>query len=712
MAGQRRAQYVSIPMGPGILSNTTGRGAKTRINYMNWDRWKDGSWVRWHKLLAEKQGGWAYQALTTSGGSSQALYLGIARAVHDWASLDGQFWVAIGTHLKLYIVNNATLYDITPSRGSSNVVNAIATANGQNTVTITDVGHKANTGDFIDIFGAGAVGGITLAGTYQITVLDPNTYTVIGPNAASSSATGGGNFSINYEMYTGLPQNGQLLGYGTGVYGAGTYGTPRAVGSGVPQRLRSWSLDNYGEDLIASESDGEIYWWQKSMGPNTPAAILQSAPTGVQRCLVDVAQRALIALGCTDLTSAYDPMIVRWCTLDDITDWYPTDTNTAGFYQLTRGSRIITGLQTKGQNLIWTDTTLYRMVFVGGSDVYDFYPSGQCQIVGPNAAVDVDGIGYFMGYDNFYNYSGTLNLQACEVWSTVFDPNVPTSLLRSQSEKVFCYSFEQKSEITWVYPSSGGVVPIVLTSTLAQGATSCTLQSPWTGSSGQFAITFSDQEELTATLTHGSTAVTLNFPLAGPVSASATIGGECDRYVTFNWEDGVWYYGAWNRTAADGRSPAMGGYPYGVNNGYLYQHEIGLDAVEQSGTQAIPWYIESLDITVGGAKSEYTMGGSDARFAVGGSDAHLRVVSMIPDFAYFTGAMNITLMTKDRPQDPAYVVNGPVTFSPGTDQIDIDAHGSQIVLKFDNLTNAGAASTGSSFRMGIFQALATPYAKR
>ena len=985
MAGQRRAQYVSIPMGPGVLSNTTGRGAKSRVAYMNWDRWKDSTWVRWHKLLPEKQGGWQYQSLNSSsgqqlapgspvlllhfdgtngqtttvdssidnnpmtlqnvsGGSGSMLsttpaspvgntavfnsgigtpntgnicttpvtqgspldmsneaswtiefwwqcgligaftqqfmvigkqtnsssgfngisfqssgsnsneiefeiygatssngqrpsysgvvantwyhialvkrpdpggsgydqyqmfvngvgqgwtgtspgyqgpytswagfavlngywsayyssfnattwetawsevrftpnvalyqqnftpptvpntlglpntlgtanppnnytaaqYLGLCRDLHDWSSIDGQYWIALGTHLKLYVVNQGTLYDITPDRKTSNLTNPLSVVSASNVVTVIDENHQANTGDFVDLTGGTAIGGLTLTGDYEISVIDPNTYSFLAAsNATSTVSGGGGNVSINYEISTGLPSNGQLLGYGTGPYGEGTYGTPRPVGSGVPARLRTWSLDNYGQDLIASYSDGEIYWWQKDNGPNSPAALLTNAPVNCQRVLVDAAQRVIIALGCTDVTSAYDAMLVRWCSLDDITDWFPTDENTAGDELLTAGSRIVTGLKTKGQNLIFTDTDLYRMQYVGEPDIYDFYPAGKVSIVGPNAAVDVDGVAYFWGFDNFYNYSGTLNLQACEVWETVLDPNVPTSLLRSQSEKVTCFTYETKTEITWLYPSIGGVQTLTFTNSIAQWATSATLASAWTGATGQYPCTFSDQEAAEVTLTNGATTCTWPNPLTQAASSTATLGGECDRYVTYNWEDGTWYCGAWNRTCAMGRAPAMGGYPYGVNGGYLYQHEIGTDAVEPSGTVAIGFYMKSLDITTGGAKSEYTMGGSDARFAIGGSDSGLLVRSMLPDWAYFTGTMNITISTKDRPQDANYVVNGPVAFTAATGQIDIDANGSQLVIQFDNYTAAGGApSLGCSFRMGIIQGLAVPYVKR
>jgi hypothetical protein len=299
------------------------------------------------------------------------------------------------------------------------------------------------------------------------------------------------------------------------------------------------------------------------------------------------------------------------------------------------------------------------------------------------------------------------------VWETVFDPNFQTSLDPNQAESTIAFTLETKSEITWLYSSIGkATIAITFTAGLAAQATSATLSSAWTGATGLYAVQLSDQETQVMLLTQNSTAVTWSSPLLEAFDATGSLVGN-DRYVSYNWEDGTWYYGAWNRSCAKGRAPAMGGYPYGVNAGYLYQHEIGTDGVEPSGTVPISWFMETLDITTGGAKSEYTMGGSDARFTIGGSDSHLRVLSIIPDWQYMTGTMNITLKTKDRPQDPNYVVNGPVPFTSSQDQIDIDAHGSQIVIRFDNATGTnGAAGAGTSFRMGVLQGLAFPYAKR
>src|SRR5258708_3350820 len=196
------------------------------------------------------------------------------------------------------------------------------------------------------------------------------------------------------------------------------------------------------------------------------------------------------------------------------------------------------------------------MVFVGGTDIYDFIPAGQVAIVGPNAAVDVDGVGYCMGFDNFYNYAGVLQLLACDVWETVFDPTIQTSINRAQAEGVVAYTYEPKTEITWLYQSIGGAFSVAFTAGLAQGATGGTLSAPFTGTSGLYDMQFSDQESRPVQLTNGQTTATWTLPLTGAVTANATFIGN-DRYVTFNWEDGIWYCGSWNRTCAQGRAPAM-----------------------------------------------------------------------------------------------------------------------------------------------------------
>lgn len=533
MAGRRAAELRDLLFKPGIYTNSTKRASN--------GRWVDCDRIRFHMGMPEKMGGWLYVSLADDQVAADAVYIGTARALHDWASLDGQKWIAIGTHKKLYLVNNQRLFDITPLRKTSNVSGAIATTNGSATVTLTDTDHRAEVGDYVKIIGASAVGGITISGSYEIQSVGTsgNTFTITHGAAATSDATGGGSFSIEYDISSGLPSNGERLGYGTGPYGEGTYGTPRTPGTGVARRLRTWSLDNWGEDLMASQNDGEIYHWDRTSGPNSRARLIQAAPKAVQRILVNPENRHLVAFGAQFLNGEADPMRVRWCSQEDFETWVadPDDAaNTAGSKRLDYGSYIVTALKSRKQNYIWTDTQMYAMPFVGPSEIFGFDPLGSCQIAGPNAAADADGRVFFMAHRQFYRYDGVLSPLPCEVWNTVF-ANAATRIDRTQLEKVYTSTYLSRSEVRWDYPSEAGA-------------------------------------------------------------------GECDRYVIYNYAEDHWTIGSATRTAyhdiSDDESQAMK-LPYGVYGGYLYLHEVGFDEVEVGGTTAQAWFLLSGDVSTGGS---------------------------------------------------------------------------------------------------------------
>jgi hypothetical protein len=532
MSGPRAAEERDLFFEPGFFTNSTRRMAK--------NRWVDGDRIRFHMGMPEKILGWEYIPLQ-QGSVQNATYIGLARALHDWSSLDDQKWIAIGTHKKLYLANSGRLYDITPLRKTSNVSGAITTTNASAVVTLTDVDHRAEVGDYVTIIGASAVGGITLSGSYEILTVgaNGNTFTVTHSAPASSGASGGGTFSIEYDISAGLASNGELLGYGTGDYGEGTYGTPRTAGLGIQARLRSWSLDNWGEDLIASYNDGEIFHWDRTSGPNSRARLIQNAPKEVQRILVNPENRHLIAFGAQFQNGEADPMRVRWCSQEDFDIWVPDPddtTNTAGSKRLDFGSRLITAIKSRKQNYIWSDTQMYAMQFVGPNEVFGFDPLGSCKIAGPNAAVDVDGLVFFIAHDNFYRYDGVLTTLPCEVWNTVFK-NTATRIDRTQMEKVYCSAYQSRTEVRWDYPSEAGA-------------------------------------------------------------------GECDRYVIYNYGENVWYFGSATRTAYHDISEATSStmkQPYGVHGGYLYRHEQGFDQVEVAGTTAQTWFLLSGDLSIGGS---------------------------------------------------------------------------------------------------------------
>jgi hypothetical protein len=528
MAGKRQAKPIKLNFEPGVMTNLTDRDET--------NRWKDCDRVRWHKALPEKMLGWSYIPISNVNGTANVQYNGLARQVFDWSSLDGQKWIAIGTHTKLYLVNNGVLYDITPIRKASNVNSVISTTSASNVVRIADPDHRAEPGDFITIFNASAVGGLTLSGSFVISsVIDPDTYTIVAAtNATSTAGPGGGSITIEYDIPVGLASNGERLGYGTGTYGTGTYGTPRTAGTGLEARLRIWSLDSWGEDLIASQNDGEIYWWDRSNGPFSRATLIAEAPTGVQRVLVNPENRFMIALGASSpVTGESDPMRVGWCDQENFRIWLGAEGNLAGGKRLDYGNRLITGIKSRKKILIWSDTQLYDMAFVGPTDVFGFDPLGETTIVGPNAAIDVNGVPFWWGFDDFFYYDGVITPLECDVWTHVME-----DFDKSQSEKVVCAKFARKQEITWFYQSLSGS-------------------------------------------THENDRyVTYNYSRSNP----------CWYYG--NMARTFYRDGSKNSTGSKR-------YPMGANGGYLYTHEDQPDQIELSGTAAVQWFMESYDMNIG-----------------------------------------------------------------------------------------------------------------
>lgn len=444
----RASSDTNLVFSPGVVTNYSDRSII--------GRWKDSNRVRWHNGQLEKIYGWEAQSLIGAV-DADGKYTGTTRGTWDWASLDGQYWVAFGTECKLYLVNNGILYDITPLRKSSNVNNAFTTTNGQPVVLVTDPDHRANTGDHMTIVGTATVGGLTLTGPYDITqVFGPDTYEITASGNATSNATGGGQVTIEYDINCGLAENGFLFGYGTGEFGEGTYGTARSgSGNGVPAKMRIWSLQNFGEDLIASDSDGEIYWWDRSTGPGARAVLIADAPTSVQRVIVNPDLEFIVAVGASDLDGTIDKMNVRFCSEGDLQDWIPVllpTPNTAGGQRLNYGSRMVTGVPTRAGNILWSDTMLYIMQFIGAPNIFGFQPQGETRIVGPNAAAAANGIVYWMAFDEFAVYDGTIRPLPCDVWEYVFN-----DFDRSQSEAVYAVHYETKHEVTWFYPAASVV---------------------------------------------------------------------------------------------------------------------------------------------------------------------------------------------------------------------------------------------------------------
>lgn len=431
----------NLQLPPGIVTDLTETDAV--------GRYIDSEWVRWRDGLPEKIAG--YERLSLVGGP----IIGEVRGVHDWVSIDGQSWVAIGTAQKLYLINGLQLYDITPVRRTVSRTDPLETSSGSPIVTVTDATHGAQAGDRVRLDGASAVGGLTLDGEYVITaILDADRYTVTAASNASSSATGGGVISFSYDIPIGLEDAADVQGWGTGNWGAGNWG--QGSGGGIRRPPRTWSLVNFGEDLLASFRSGPMYYWDRSEGPNSRAVVVPEAPANIEVLRVAPEQRIVVAfgagLGSQAAPQPQDKLLIRWCDAENFRSWTATLENQAGEQRIDSGSQIISAEISRGQFIVATDESLHALVFTGGFDVFVTRFLGRAtEVASPMAGTDFNGIYVMLTRGDFVLYDGTVRVLPCTVKERVFG-----SFNLDQADKVAVSLNEEFSEIWWFYPSDEG----------------------------------------------------------------------------------------------------------------------------------------------------------------------------------------------------------------------------------------------------------------
>jgi hypothetical protein len=426
---------VPIELLPGLYTEDSDRGAGRR--------WKAGNRVRFYKGKPETIGGWAK--------ASSSVWRGKCRGLRDFQALSGLQYVGIGTHLKLYIAAGGALSDITPIRRSVTLAaDPFTTTNGSANVTVTDAGHGALVGDFVTFAGATAVGGLTIVGEYQIqSVTNANTYIVTHATAATSSATGGGaSVTAAYQINVG-GENGTLgLGWGVGPWGGSTWGTARSS-SNIYLSPRTWSLDLWGEDLIANPRGGGIYIWDTSGGVSARATAIGGAPATAQAVIVSPTSRHLLALGAHD-GSQSDPLLIRWCAQEDYTVWTPSDTNDAGERRIDGGNAILAGVRTNKEILALTDESAHVVRFVGPPYTFGAAPLGKAGLRGPKGVVEEQGVAYWFSNEDFLMYGGGRPQRIdCDVRRQVFD-----DLNETQRDKCHAGVNRTFNEIWWFYCSA------------------------------------------------------------------------------------------------------------------------------------------------------------------------------------------------------------------------------------------------------------------
>lgn len=406
-------------------------------------RWTAGDMVRFRNGLAQKIGGWQ---------RGDGTFVGKCRALFDWRSNSQAKYIALGTNKKLYIWSGGNIYDITPIRTSGTLgLNPFSMTDTSAVVAVTHNTHGNSAGDYVHYSGATAAGGITIDGEYTVTaVTNANEYTITHSAAATSTTTGGGAaVAYQYEIHVGAEDSLYGTGYGTGGYGLSTYGTPRTTTT-ILFSARTWSLDNWGEDLIANPRGGGIYVWDSSVGTGTRATAMSGAPSTALFTMTFNENRHVMAFGAHD-GAADDPLNTRWCTSEDYTDWTPAETNTAGDKRLDGGNELICAVKAKGESVVYSNFFMWSMVFTGPPDQFTFKPIGtNGGILGPNAVVEMDGAVYWLGYQDFYVYDGAVRVIPCEVHNHVFD-----DFNFVQKAKVHAHVNRLFGEIWWFYCSAG-----------------------------------------------------------------------------------------------------------------------------------------------------------------------------------------------------------------------------------------------------------------
>jgi len=431
--------------------------------------WFDGNLVRFRKGFAEKIGGWE-KYISVS-------YEGTGRKLHAWVDLDGTKLLGLGTRYKLYIQEGSSYNDVTPIRRTSAAgASTFAATNGSSTLTVTDSSNGSNVGDFVTYTDAVSLGGnitaTVLNQEYQIqSVPTSNTYTIIAKDTdgnavtANSSDTGNGGSSTvaAYQITTGLDVFVDGTGWGVGGWGTGTWGSTSSLTDA--NQLRLWSMDNFGEDLISNPRAGGVYYWDKSDGLNTRSVALSSltgsnlAPTKGLQVIVSDIDRHAIVLGADPIENGVrsgqiDPLLVAFSDQENIFDWEPTSTNTAGSLRCSAGSEIIGAVRARQETLIWTDVALYSLQFIGPPLTFGLNLVNEgVSLIGPNAIVNSPSGIFWMDRKGFYTYNGSVAPVPCTVHAYVFD-----DFEEGQAFQVFGILNKQFDEVGWFYCSSGQTV--------------------------------------------------------------------------------------------------------------------------------------------------------------------------------------------------------------------------------------------------------------
>ena len=445
---------------------------KEITNYSNEMGWNKSDKVRFKKGFPEQIGGWTRVADTQ--------VVGTPRTLINWIALDGDNLVGVGTNIKYYVLDGQTYVDKTPVRELQALGNnPFTSASSSTTVTVTDTGHGAENGTYVTFSGATTFNGIPAAEInkeHRLTYVDANSYTITVDSAASGAGAGGGNSAkAEYQINPGQEIFSYTSGWSSGTWSTGSWG--QTGFSDLAEQLRLWVHDNYGEDIITNVYQGDIFYLDKdgtnSMKTGAPytsssdityrmrsikdIAVAASAsnttyiPTQVTYSMISQQARHVICFGADKQngSGAFDPLLVRWASSEDYQDWRPLSTNSAGDFRLEQGSQIVSAVKTRQEILIFTDTAVYAMQYIGLPLVFSFtLLASNISLMSPNAVSVANNIVFWMGRDKFYVFDGQVRALPSTLRSFVYD-----NINVEQEFQVISGTNEEYNEIWWFYPT-------------------------------------------------------------------------------------------------------------------------------------------------------------------------------------------------------------------------------------------------------------------
>ena len=639
---------------PGFNKQVTESGGESQ--------WIDGDFVRFRYGLPEKIGGWSQ--LT---GSNRTLP-GAARSQHTFISLAGEKYAAIGTSQGLFIYYNGQFYDITPLDTAITGATFDATT-GSATVTVNKTSHGLEDGRYVTFSSVTVPTGSGYAtsdfedNTFEISNVTTNTFDITMPSNSAGTTSGTGSAQIDPYVIVGPIFQTSNFGWGTSYWGDSTWGTERST-TNVILDPGLWSLDNFGQILIATIHNGKTYTWDAgaSNPRTTRATVMSGAPTKTRLTQVSDRDRHVFHFG-TETTigtpSTQDPMFIRFSNQEDFNTYTPTATNTAGTFRLDKGNVIVGAVSGKDYTLVLTDSSAYVIQYVGPPFTFSVRQVGtNCGLIGQNALSYSNGIVFWMsGEGGFFMYDGTVKMLPCLVEDFVFTTAGDNlGINYASNQLVYCEHNTLYNEINWFYPKAGSTQ-------IDRSVTYNYAENCWTTSS-LARSSYADQGvfDLPYATDYNSTA-TPNFP---------TILGITSKYGASTY----------------------------------YAHETGTDQVRNGTTTSINAYIQSGDFDISATRdiTGQSTGLADFR---GDGEFIMSMRRFVPDFKVLTGNSKITLLLNDYPSGTATSSPlGPFTITSSTDKVDTRARGRLLAIKIEN------DGTGETWRYGTLRVDVRPDGRR